>query len=63
MRATKLQELEAMAAKLLITARKLPPGPERHNIIKEIGSFRAQIISLQGTGLRLARRELKAKVK
>jgi hypothetical protein len=29
MRATKLQELEQMAVKLLATARKLPPGPER----------------------------------
>ena len=31
-----------MAAKLLATARKLPPGPERHGLLKEIGRFRAQ---------------------
>jgi hypothetical protein len=33
MRATKLQELEEMAAKLLAIARELPPGPERINIL------------------------------
>jgi hypothetical protein len=48
MTATKLQELEHMAAKLLATARGLPPGPERINILQEIGRFRSQIISLQG---------------
>jgi hypothetical protein len=63
MKATKLQELEDMAARLLATARKLPPGPERINILQEIGRFRSQIISLQGVGLRPARRGLKAKVK
>jgi len=41
MRATKLQELEEMAAKLLATARKLPPGPDRRNILQEIGRFRS----------------------
>ena len=63
MRATKLRELEDMAARLLATARKLPPGPERINILQEIGRFRSQIISLQGVGLRPARRGLKAKAK
>jgi hypothetical protein len=63
MRATKLQELEDMAAKLLAIARELPPGPERINILQEIGRFRSQIISLQGVGLRPARRGLKAKAK
>src|SRR5450759_2596216 len=63
MRATKLQELEEMAAKLLATVRKLPPGPDRHNILQEIGRFRAQIFSLQGVGMRPARRGLKAKGK
>jgi sulfur transfer protein SufE len=29
-RFTHVQDLEEMAAKLLETARKLPPGPERH---------------------------------
>ena len=63
MRATELQELETMVAKLLMTARKLPPGPDRHNILQEIGRFRVQIIALKGAGLRPARRELKDKGK
>jgi hypothetical protein len=63
MRVTKLQELEQMAAKLLATARELPPGPERSNIILEIGKFRSQIVSLQGIGYRPAGRGLKAKGK
>jgi hypothetical protein len=63
MRVTKLQELEEMAAKLLATARKLPPGPERSNILVEIGRFRSQIVSLQGVGLRPVGRGLKAKGK
>ena len=48
MRATKLKELEEMATKLLATARKLPAGPDRHNILQEVGRFRAQIAALQG---------------
>ena len=44
---TEMQELEAMAAKLLETARKLPPGPVRHDILKEIGKFRARIAALK----------------
>jgi hypothetical protein len=47
MSSTELRELEAMAAKLLTAARKLPPGPERHIIFKEIGRFRARIFALQ----------------
>jgi hypothetical protein len=45
MRATKLQELEDMAAKLLATARKLPPGPDRNDILQEIGRFWSKIIA------------------
>lgn len=37
------EDLVKMAAKLLETARKLPPGTERHDILKEIGRLRAQI--------------------
>ena len=47
---TEMQELEAMAAELLKTARKLPPGPVRHDLLKEIGKFRARIIALKGEG-------------
>jgi hypothetical protein len=42
-----MQDLEAMATKLLETARKLPPGPERHDILKEIRKFHEQIIALK----------------
>jgi hypothetical protein len=63
MRATKLQELEAMAAKLLATARELPPGQERHEVLQEIGKFRLRITALQGAGLPPARRGVKAKGK
>ena len=45
-----IQELEEMVAKLLETARKLPPGPVRHDLLKEIGKFRARIIALKAKG-------------
>ena len=51
MRATELQELEAMAANLLATARELPAGPDRRSIFKEIEKFRTRIIALQRDGL------------
>jgi hypothetical protein len=62
MRATKLNELEQLAAKLLAIARELPPGPERINILQEIGRFRMQIVSLQGVN-RPAAQGRKAKEK
>jgi hypothetical protein len=48
MRTARLQELEEMVAKLLVTARKLPRGQDRHSALREIGRFRAQIAALQG---------------
>jgi hypothetical protein len=63
MRATKLQELEEMAAKLLASARKLPPGQDRHNALEEVGRFRARIAGLRRADLRSAGRRLKAKGK
>ena len=45
-----MQDLEAMAAKLLETARKLPAGPVRHDILKQIGKFRARITALKAKG-------------
>jgi hypothetical protein len=63
MRTAKLQELEEMAAKLLATARKLPPGQNRRDTLQEIGRFRVQIIALQRAGLPPARSGLKAKGK
>jgi len=38
-----MRDLEEKAAKLLETATKLPPGPERHGLLNEIGTFRAPI--------------------
>src|SRR5450759_497715 len=47
MRAARLQELQEMAAKLLATARELPPGQDHYNALREIGRFCAQIDALQ----------------
>jgi hypothetical protein len=52
MRAARLQELEEMAAKLLATARELPPGQDHHNALREIGRFRAQIAALKADSQR-----------
>jgi hypothetical protein len=63
MRAAKLQELEEMGAKLQAAARKLPSGPDRHNLLQEVGRFRAQIVALQSADLRPPQPRLKAKGK
>jgi hypothetical protein len=47
---TEMQDLEEMAAKPLKTARNLPPGPVRHDILKEIGKFRVRIAALKAKG-------------
>jgi len=47
---TEIQDLKAMAAKLLETARKLPAGPVRNDILKEIGKFRVRITALKAKG-------------
>ena len=44
---TEMQDLEAMAAKLLETARKLPERPMRRDILKEIRKFGARITALK----------------
>ena len=46
-RLTETQELEAMAAKLLETAHKLPAGQLGREILEEIGNFRARIAALK----------------
>jgi hypothetical protein len=48
-----MQDLEEMAASLLATARKLPPGEIRHGILIEIGGFRARLMALQSEAERL----------
>jgi hypothetical protein len=45
-----VQALEEIAAQLLKTARKLPPGSERRSILKEIGKFRVRITALKAKG-------------
>jgi hypothetical protein len=47
---TEMQQLEAMAAKLLETARKLPAGPVCRDILKEIAKFRVRIAALKAKG-------------
>jgi hypothetical protein len=42
-RPKELVELEAIAAKLLEAACKLPPGETRQGVLKEIGRLRARI--------------------
>ena len=39
----KMQDLEKMAAKLLETARKLPPGAEQHALLEQIRTFRIKL--------------------
>jgi hypothetical protein len=48
--AKEMQVLEEMATKLLETARKLPPGSERHDFLKEIGTLRVRITALKAKG-------------
>ena len=59
MRVLRLKELEEMGLKLQITARNLPSGPDRHNMLQEIGRLRAQVAALQRADLRPARRRMK----
>ena len=47
MKAARLQELEEMGDELQATARKLPPGITRHNMLHEIGRLRARVVALQ----------------
>jgi hypothetical protein len=61
MRATRLQELEDMATRLLATVRQIRPGQERHDVLEQIGKIRLQIAALKGADLRPAQMELKAK--
>jgi hypothetical protein len=47
---TEMQQLEAMAAKLRKTARRLPAGPVCRDILREIGKFRGRIATLKAKG-------------
>ena len=55
--------VEEISAKLLATARELPSGQDRHNALRQIGRFRAQIAALQGADSQPAKAELTAKPK
>jgi Mg2+ and Co2+ transporter CorA len=55
MTTARLQELEEMETKLQATARALPSGPDRHDILQEIGTFRERIVALQDADLQPAR--------
>jgi hypothetical protein len=63
MRATRLQELEDMATRLLATIRQIPPGQDRHDILEQIGKIRVKITALKDADLRPAQPGLKAKGK
>jgi hypothetical protein len=56
LRVAKLKELAEMAAKLLETARKLPPGQDRHNALQEVGRLRVRITGLERPDLRSVHR-------
>ena len=45
-------ELEVLATKLLATARRLPSGRERDDILKEIGIFVVRVAALRAKRLR-----------
>jgi hypothetical protein len=47
-RTQQLLELDSIAAQLLATARKLPRGQDRHELLKEIGRLRTRISELKG---------------
>jgi hypothetical protein len=47
---TEMQQLEAMAARLLESARKLPAGPVCRDILEEIGKFSVRIAALKAKG-------------
>jgi hypothetical protein len=42
----KTRDLEDMATKLLETARNLAPGPDRHAILEQIGTFRIKLVAI-----------------
>ena len=46
----KVSKLAKLATELLETARKLPPGTKRHDLLKAIGSFRVRIAALRKSG-------------
>jgi hypothetical protein len=46
----KILKLDELATDLLETARQLPSGAERHDLLKQIGFFRVRIAALRKSG-------------
>jgi hypothetical protein len=42
-----INELSDLIASLLASARRLPPGPERHAALKQIGLFQIRLDSIE----------------
>jgi len=57
MKVTGMLELEKMAVQLEATARKLPSGPGRDELIRDVARFRAQLAA------RISSEELRSKGK
>ena len=51
MRAARLQAMEETGAALQANARKLPSGPDRDELLQDIGKFRGQVAVLQSGDL------------
>ncbi|MBR0938224.1 hypothetical protein [Bradyrhizobium jicamae] len=45
--ANEMLELEEMAVKLEVAAKKLPQGPDRGELLRDIARFRAHLIDLK----------------
>jgi hypothetical protein len=45
--AQQIRDLEQMSEKLLEDARNLPPGPDRHELLKEIGRVHVKVDALK----------------
>jgi hypothetical protein len=58
-----LRELEEMAVQLEATARKLPTGPGRDELLRDIARFRAQLAARRAAALRPSSEGWKAKGK
>jgi hypothetical protein len=56
-----LQELEEMAAELIVTALKVPAGVERRDSLRAIGTFQERIASMKRSELGQASTMLRLK--
>ena len=49
-----INELSELIAALLTTVRRLPPGPERHEALKQVGLFQVRLNTLAASRARAA---------